>query len=247
MENLTILLLSLMLPAIAVTGDRFDVYGGAAPLAADALVDISTNNPTSPLPRNRARFDPRMGGISGLRWREESMGWGLALDIAYQRARSDGADVKLMPITLGVALPSRLTLAGRPGQGSLHPTGMLGITVTGIGGESRLLGEADSPVGADIVFPLDNGRPGFVATAGLEWRPSPRFALFTEYRYQYLRFHETAERGSFFGPTWQYDASGSFRDQRLVFGLSIPYGSASGSPAPPSPAAPADRTAPEAQ
>lgn len=230
MENLTALLLSLLIPAMTVTGDRFDIYGGATPLAADALVDISTNHPDSPLPRSRAHFDPRTGGISGLRWREESMGWGLALDIAYQRARSEGADVKLLPITLGVALPSRLTLAGRPGHGSLHPTGMLGLTVTGIGGESRLLGESDSPIGADLLLPLDNSRVGFVATAGLEWRPSPRLALFTEFRYQHLRFHASAERGNILGPTWQYEASGSFRDQRLVFGLSIPYGSNAGTP-----------------
>lgn len=146
-------------------------------------------------------------------------------DIAYLRARSQQADLKLLPTTLGVALPSRLVLAGQPGHGSLHPTGMVGVTLTSIGGETRVLGEPGSPVGNDWVLPMDGSRPGLTATAGLEWRPAPRLALFAEYRYQDLRFQVDGERGGFFGPTWHYAASGRFVDQRLVLGLSLAYGS----------------------
>lgn len=233
METLAIVVLSVLVPAMAVTGDRFDVYGGPPAIRADARLDISTDNPSTPLARNRVRFDPGMGDIAGLRLREESLGWGLALDIAYLRARSAEADVKLLPVTLGVALPSRLTLAGEPGHGSLHPTGMLGITLTSVGGETRVLGEPGSPVGSDWVVPLDGSRPGLTATAGLEWRPAPRLALFAEYRYQYLPFHARRDSGGIFGPTWHYDASGRFRDHRVVIGLSIPYGSNSPGKDPP--------------
>lgn len=226
MEYLIPALFYVLIPGMAIAGDRFDLYGGPAPLAADAHIDISTNDPSTPLPRNRAGFDPDAQGIAGLRWRLEPEGWpvGLALDIAYQRVRHPQADVKLLPITFGVALPSHHTLAGRPGHGSLHPTAMLGATFTSVGGETTLLGRTDTEIGADLILPLDNGRTGFVAAAGLEWRPRPSFSLFAEYRYQYLRFHETTEHGGFFGPTWTDDASGTFRLQGVVMGLSVPIG-----------------------
>ncbi|MES2918531.1 MAG: hypothetical protein V4729_07920 [Pseudomonadota bacterium] len=54
---------------------------------------------------------------------------------------------------------------------------------------ARLALNQDLMFGPDNTWSGGKGRVGPHASLGLSWQPSPGFAVFTEYRYQQLRFH----------------------------------------------------------
>lgn len=214
MEYFAGLLLIIVVHATIVSADWVDLYGG---LPSSGHTSLETGPAFAAAPF-RGRFDSDVSGLGGVRLRAEpaDLPLGFTLDAGYEEAAAPGASLRLLPVTLGATLPSRLTLPGHP---TLHPTGMLGVTATSARGHINAPGN-DLQIGGSLL-PFDNARLGGVAALGLEWRPRPHFALFGEYRYQYLRFNE--ESGWFWN-TGSVDTIGEVHTGGLVFGVSIPIG-----------------------
>lgn len=212
------LLLAAALPAHADTHLWLDAYGGHV-TDQDGRLSLHQDNLFSPDQNLAFDFDPDLDPMLGLRLRAEidPVPFGLGIDIGYTRVHDPRADLRLMPVTLGLTLPSGLTLA-KGGWGSLHPVGMVGLVATGVDGSVRA-GPIASEVN-DNTWAGGGGRIGGSIGLGLEWRLSPRVALFSEYRYQRLRFHlEHTDDPTL--PTTSLETRGDIKDQAVLVGISF--------------------------
>lgn len=208
--------LTLALPAGSGDAGWVDFYGGQ-PAHGDMslalrLADASGTRSAS------YRFDPDARGIKGLRMRGGGERWpvGIAADFAYQTTDSAFGDFQMMPTTLGLTLPSRLSFGG---SGRLRPIGMVGVTYTTVSGDSILLGSSGYGIGDSVALPYGGSRAGLTASAGVEWRLAKHVALFTEYRYQDLRFSVSNGCGMFC--TGTQSASGELTTSGFLLGLSF--------------------------
>lgn len=219
MKALALLLLLLALPAHADSQVWLDAYGGGL-LEEKAGLSLSEDLLLGPDTVTSTSFDPDSGMTGGFRLRAEAdaLPMGLAFDVGWRQTRVSQAELTLVPVTLGVTLPSRLTLAHSAQLGSLHPTGLLGITATGVDGTVNT-GGINSEI-TDNTWGGSTGRPGLAAALGLEWRFTPRFAVFTEYRYELLRFRLEHTNDSLF--TTQYlQTTGRVESQLVMLGVSF--------------------------
>lgn len=217
--------LALALPLLAASAAHadtrlwLDAYGGGH-VDETAGLSVHEDNLFTPDQAASARFDPETRPLTGLRLRLEADPLPVAFvaDLGFRRTHVPQADLDLLPVTLGLALPSTLTLARFDGGGSLHPRGLLGITATGVDGSVRL-GNIRGEV-TDNTWGPRNGRAGLAASLGLEWRPTPAFALFTEYRYENLRFHlEHTDDETL--PTRSLETTGRIESQAVLVGVSF--------------------------
>lgn len=234
-------LLFIALPAHAGTELWLDAYGGKA-VDENARLDLNQDLLFGPDTTEGTRFDPDLHALAGLRARVdiESLPIGIGLDIGHARVRQPQADLTLVPFAMGVTLPSRLTLARSARLGALHPTGMLGLVVTAVDG-SASVGTISSEVN-DNTWGGGNGRVGLQASLGLSWEPTPGFAVFTEYRYQQLRFH--LEHTDHLVLATQYlQTTGDVTSQAVMLGVSFRLIRQSDLP---KPAAPVPEPAPDA-
>ncbi|MCC2639028.1 MAG: outer membrane protein beta-barrel domain [Moraxellaceae bacterium] len=219
MKALALPLLLIALPAHADSQVWLDAYGGHL-LEEEAGLSLSEDLLFGPDTVASTSFDPDSGTTGGFRVRAEMdpMPMGVAFDIGVRRTGVPQADLTLVPVTLGVTLPSRLTLARSAQLGSLHPTGLLGITATGVDGTVNI-GGINSEI-TDNTWGGSGGRPGVAAALGLEWRFTPRVAVFTEYRYELLRFRLEHTNDSLF--TTQYlQTTGRVESQSVMLGVSF--------------------------
>lgn len=219
MKALVLPLLLLALPAHADSQAWLDAYGGRL-LEEKAGLSLSEDLLFGPDTVASTSFDPDSGTTGGFRLRAEvgPLPMGVAFDIGVRQTGSTQADLTLVPVTLGVTLPSRLTLARSAQFGSLHPTGLLGITATGVDGSVNI-GGINSEI-TDNTWGGSAGRPGLAAALGLEWRITPRFAVFTEYRYELLRFRLEHTNDSLF--TTQYlQTTGRIESHLVMLGVSF--------------------------
>lgn len=188
MKASPLLLLLIALPVHADTGLWLDAYGGNV-VHDSASLSLNQDLLFGPDTAESLDFDPDLSPLLGLRLRGELAQWpvGVGIDLGHTRVNHPQADLTLVPIAMGVTLASRLALAQSPQLGSLHPTGMLGIVATAVDGSANI-GTINSEV-TDNTWGGGNGRVGLHASLGLSWQPRPGFAVFTEYRYQQMRFH----------------------------------------------------------
>lgn len=205
--------------AYADTRVWLDAYGGGH-VEERAGLSFYEDNLLAPDRYASVSLDPETKPVAGVRLRLEAdpLPFGLAADLGFRRSRIPEADLDLLPVTLGLTLPSTLTLARLDGGGSLHPRGLLGITATGVDG-SVSLGNIRGEI-TDNTWGPRNGRAGLAASLGLEWRLSPAVALFTEYRYENLRFHlEHTDDETL--PTRSLETTGRIESQALLVGVSF--------------------------
>lgn len=219
MKRLTLpLLLVIALPAHADTHLWMDIYGGHV-TDQDGHLTLHQDNLFSPDQAAAFSFDPDLHPMAGLRMRGEidPLPFGLGLDFGYTRVHEPRADLRLIPMTFGLTLPSSLTLA-RGGWGSLHPVGMAGIVATAVDGSVNV-GPIVSEVN-DNTWDDGHGRLGNSVSLGLEWRLSPRVSLFSEYRWQRMRFHLEHVNDPDL-PSSKLQTGGDIKDQAVLFGLSV--------------------------
>lgn len=180
--------LLIALPAHADNQLWLDAWGGGV---TDDSARLSLNQDLlfGPDTTEALNIDPDLEPVAGLRLRGEvdMLPVGFGIDLGYARVNHPQADLTLVPTAMGITLPARLTLARSPRFGSLHPMGMLGIVATGVDGSVNA-GTINSEI-TDNTWGGANGRLGLHASLGLSWQPTPGFAVFTEYRYQQMRFH----------------------------------------------------------
>lgn len=196
-----------------------DAYGGSH-LDEKAGLSLYEDNLLAPDQYASVSLDPETKPVAGVRLRLEAepLPFGLAADLGFRRSRIPEADLDLMPFTIGVTLPSTLTLARFEGGGSLHPRGLLGFTATGVDGNVRIGGIRGEIT--DNTWGASDGRAGMTAALGLEWRPLPAFAVFTEYRYELLRFHlEHTDDDTL--PTRNLETTGRIESETVLVGFSI--------------------------
>lgn len=219
MKACALTLLFIALPAHAGSEAWLDAYGGKA-TDETARLDLNQDLLFGPDTTEGARFDPDLHPLAGLRARVdvEKLPFGIGLDFGYARVHHPQADLTLIPIAMGVTLPSRLTLARSAQLGSLHPVGMLGLVVTAVDG-SASIGSISSEVN-DNTWGGGNGRIGVQASLGLSWQPTPGFAVFTEYRYQQLRFH-LEHTNDLVLATQYLQTTGKFESQAVMLGVSF--------------------------
>lgn len=212
-------LLFIALPAHAGTELWLDAYGGKA-VDEKASLAMSQDLLFGPDTTENLRFDPDLHPLLGLRLRAEldPLPVGVGLDFGYARVHHPQADLTLVPITMGITLPSRLTLARSAQMGSLHPIGMLGLVVTAVDGSVNV-GSINSDIN-DNTWRGGNGRIGLHASLGLSWQPSPGFAVFTEYRYQQMRFHLEHTNDPVLA-TQYLQTTGEIDAQSVVLGVSF--------------------------
>lgn len=181
-------LLLIALPAHADNQLWLDAWGGSV---TDDSARLSLNQDLlfGPDTTESLNIDPDLEPVAGLRLRGEvdMLPVGFGIDLGYARVNHPQADITLVPTAMGITLPARLTLARSPRFGSLHPMGMLGIVATGVDGSVNAA-TINSEI-TDNTWGGANGRLGLHASLGLSWQPMPGFAVFTEYRYQQMRFH----------------------------------------------------------
>lgn len=212
-------LLFIALPAHAGTELWLDAYGGKA-VDEKAGLAMSQDLMFGPDTTENLRFDPDLHPLAGLRLRADldPLPVGVGLDFGYARVHHPQADLTLVPVAMGVTLPSRLTLARSARMGSLHPIGMLGLVVTAVDGSANV-GTINSEIN-DNTWRGGNGRIGLHASLGMSWQPSPGFAVFTEYRYQQMRFH-LEHTNDIVLATQYLQTSGKVEAQSVMLGVSF--------------------------
>lgn len=210
-----LLTLTLGLPFASGEAGWIDAYGGQPSGADMSLAMTLTDN--SGTRSASYRFDPDARSLKGLRLRGGGEQWpvGIALDFGYQTTDSVFGDFQMMPTTVGLTLPSRLTL----GNSRLHPVGMAGVTYTSVSGDSILLGSNSYGIGDSVALPFGGSRAGFTASAGLEWRLARHLAVFGEYRYQDLRFDAGNDCGWFC--QGHQASSGELTTSAILLGVSF--------------------------
>lgn len=233
MKRYALPLLLMTAPAHAGTQLWLDAYGGKT-LDESARLALNQDLMFGPDSTEDLRFDPGLRPLAGLRVRAEldPVPVGVGLDVGYSKTRHAQADLTLLPIAMGVTLPSRLALARSTRLGSLHPTGMLGIVATAVDGSANV-GSINSEV-TDNTWSGGNGRVGLHASLGLSWQPSPRFAVFTEYRYQQLRFH-LEHTDDIVLATQYLQTTGRVESEAVLIGISFRLLDSPAAAAPPAP------------
>lgn len=188
MKGYALPLLLIALPAHADNQLWLDAWGGSV-TDDSARLSLSQDLLLGPDTTEALNIDPDLEPVAGLRLRGEVdlLPIGFGIDLGYARVNHPQADLTLVPTAMGITLPARLTLARSPRFGSLHPMGMLGIVATGVDGSVNA-GTINSEI-TDNTWGGANGRIGLHASLGLSWQPTPGFAVFSEYRYQQMRFH----------------------------------------------------------
>lgn len=219
-----------------------DAYGGGH-VDEKAGLSLYEDNLLAPDQYASVSLDPETKPVAGFRLRLEAdaLPFGVAADLGFRRSRIPEADLDLMPLTIGVTLPSSLALARFEGGGSLHPRGLLGFTATGVDGNVRIGGIRGEIT--DNTWGASDGRAGMTAALGLEWRPLPAFAVFTEYRYENLRFHLEHSNDDTL-PTRNLETTGRIESQTVLVGFSVRLldTPAATRPAAPAPASGSDAT-----
>ncbi|HET8730324.1 MAG TPA: hypothetical protein VFM34_04370 [Moraxellaceae bacterium] len=218
MKRLTLPLLLVASPALADTDLWLDAYGGHVSHETGTL-SLYQDNLLSADNAAHFDFDPNLRPMNGLRLRVDTtpIPFGFGIDFGYTHVHDPRADLRLLPVTLGVTLPSDLTLA-RGSYGSLHPIGMVGFVVTAVDGFVRA-GPIVSSVN-DNTWSGRGGRLGASASLGLEWRLNPAISLFSEYRYQQMRFHLEHTNDPVL-PTTRLETTGDIRNDAILFGLTF--------------------------
>lgn len=215
------LILPLALAASAAHADTdlwLDAYGGHV-THQDGTLSLYQDNLLSPDNAVRFDFDPDLHPLTGVRLRLDAtpIPVGFGMDIGYTHVHEPRADLRLVPVSLGLTLPSDLTLA-RGSYGSLHPIGMVGFVFTAVDGFVKA-GPIVSSVN-DNTWNGRGGRMGASASLGLEWRVNPAVSLFSEYRYQQMRFRLDHTNDPIL-PTTRLETTGDIRDEAILFGLTF--------------------------
>jgi Outer membrane protein beta-barrel domain len=202
-----------------------DLYLGAGFPQNDHL-HLSADNPAAGVPakRNAKFYVTPSAGVRGGYWFEGPARFvGLALDLSYYRYFQDTSraafDFIVLPMT--PLLMARLPLGERnesfPG-GRFQPYAAIGPALNlsfAYGDLSELntgiddFGDASFDVGLD-------------ARGGLAVQISRRIALFTEYRFTYLKPNYHDEVG-FPGPNVDVDVDATLATHHLVFGVSFRF------------------------
>ncbi|MDF2446616.1 MAG: hypothetical protein K0S46_1852 [Moraxellaceae bacterium] len=218
MHTRALLLLLLTSPAHAGHALWADLYGGHL-LEEEAGLSLAEDNLFTPDRSVSTGFDPAADAHYGLRlrWEHSDFPVGASFDLGYYDFQSPQADLTVVPVTVAATLAPRITLARSDRWGSLHPTASLGVIATSVDGRVNA-GGINSEIN-DNTFTRPEARPGLQASLGLEWRVRPRFALFTEYRYQQMRFHLDHTNDALLA-TQYLQTTGRIETSAIVFGLS---------------------------
>lgn len=179
---------------------------------------------TAPLP-SPAEFGLRFGA-----WHPTYDHVGVGIDFGYAHIDAPGVEITTFPMSILLALRAPLFPTPDRPHGRLQPYAMGGVSfyiadvsirLNGMGGDSY-------QGGWPMPFASNTGNKVFgpYLAAGLAWQPTKRFAIFGEYRYTSFDV-EYDTTNSFLFPTVNGRVDATFRAERILFGISHRFGSAS--------------------